>query len=155
MTDEGFSRTSKDNFHLLLSELDEEGVIKYALLPFLKDYIKKIDLTTKNTHKIIDYYINLKTVYESFYSIINTDDLMRQMDSFSEKFKEYNPREKEENISTEESQQKSEKAREKLAINDILPFLSRYKDNVKSKITELETYLAEQNQSDSDIISLI
>ena len=77
------------------------------------------------------------------------------MNYFTEKYREYNPKENEEKLSSEESQQKSDKAREKLAINDILPFLSKYKENVKSKINELENYLAEQNQSDSDIISLI
>ena len=32
MKDQGFGMNSKDNFHLLLSELDEDGVIKYGLL---------------------------------------------------------------------------------------------------------------------------
>lgn len=155
MKDHGFGMNSKDNFHLLLSELDEEGVIKYGLLPFLKDYLKKIDLTTTNTRKIIDYYINLRSVYESFYSIIKTDDLSKQNEFFSTQFKKYNPRKKGEELPTKESEKLTEKARAQLAKNDILPFIEKYQENIKAKIIELENYLEEQNQSDSDIISLI
>lgn len=155
MKDQGFGMNSKDNFHLLLSELDEEGVIKYGLLPFFKDYLNKIDLTTTNTRKIIDYFINLRSVYESFYSIIKSDDLNKQNEFFSEQFRKYNPRKKGEELPAKESEELSEKAREKLALNDILPFIEKYQENLKNKITELEDYLDEQNQSDSDIISLI
>lgn len=155
MKDQGFGMNSKDNFHLLLSELDEDGVIKYGLLPFFEDYLNKIDLTTKNTRKIIDYFINLRSIYESFYSIIKSDDLNKQSEYFSEQFRKYNPRKKGEELPAKELEELSEKAREKLALNDILPFIEKYQENLKNKITELEDYLDEQNQSDSDIISLI
>ena len=155
MKDHGFGMNSKDNFHLLLSELDEEGVIKYALIPFFKDYLDKIDLSTTNTRKIIDYFINLRSAYESFYSIIKSDDLNQQNEFFSEQFRKYNPRKKGEELPSKKSEELSEKAREKLALNDILPFIEKYQENLKNKITELENYLEEQNQSDSDIISLI
>ena len=155
MKDQGFGMNSKDNFHLLLSELDEDGVIKYGLLPFFEDYLNKIDLTTKNTRKIIDYFINLRSIYESFYSIIKSDDLNKQSEYFSEQFRKYNPRKKGEELPAKELEELSEKAREKLALNDILPFIEKYQENKKNKITELEDYLDEQNQSDSDIISLI
>ena len=155
MKDQGFGMNSKDNFHLLLSELDEEGVIKYGLLPFFKDYLKKIDLTTTNTRKIIDYFVNLRSVYESFYSIIKTDDLNKQNEFFSTQFRKYNPRKKGEELPAKESDKLSDIARDKLAIDDILPFIEQYQENIKNKMIELENYLDEQNQSDSDIISLI
>ena len=147
--------TSKDNFHLLLSELDEEGVIRFGIIPYLKQYLKKIDKNSNNSIKIIDNFINLKSVYESFYTIIKTDDLTRQMEVFSDQFRKYNPRKKGEELSAEESQKRADIAREKLAVNDISPFILGYKIHVESKIEELENYLDEQNQSDSDIISLI
>jgi predicted NACHT family NTPase len=155
MNDHSFSATSKDNFHLLLSELDEEGVIKYCILPFLKNSLKKIGKNHNNSTKIIDNYVNLKSVYESFYSIIKTDDLTKEMDFFASQFSKYNPSKKGEKLSSEDSKKQSDKAREKLALNDVLPFIIKYQENIKSKITELENYLEEQNQSDTDIISLI
>ncbi|WPR72453.1 hypothetical protein SLW70_04750 [Flavobacterium sp. NG2] len=146
---------SKDNFHLLLSELDEEGVIKYGILPFLKDYLKKVELKTINTNKIIDNFINLRSVYESFYSIIRTDDLIKKSEYFSEQFRKYNPRIEDEKNADKESEKLSEFARAKLAKEDIQPFIISYKENIKHKIIELENHLDEQNQSDTDIISLI
>lgn len=153
--DRSFGINSKDNFHLLLSELDEEGIIKYGLLPFLRDYITKVNSNATDTREIIDYFINLRSVYESFYSILKIDDLSKQNEFFSEQFKKYKPRNKNEEIGSKEAEKLSEIAREKLAKNDILPFMLTYLDNIKAKILELENYLNEQNQSDTDIISLI
>ena len=146
---------SKDNFYLLLSELDEEGVIKYGLIPYLKEYLKKLDLTTTKTRKIIDYFINLRSVYESFYGIIKNDDLVKQNHHFSQQFKKYNPRKKGEELPDKESEKKLDIARDKLAEQDILPFVKEYRKEVEKKIDQLENYLIDQNKSDSDIISLI
>jgi len=153
--DHGYGMNSKDNFHLLLSELDEEGVIKYGIIPFLKGYLKKLDLTTTDSLKIIEYYINLRSVYESFYGIIKSDDLIRQNNFFAQQFKKYYPIGLEEKLSDEERDEKGEIARVKLANNDILPYIKNYQKEINNKITQLETYLNEQNKSDSDIISLI
>jgi len=153
--DHGFGMNSKDNFYLLLSELDEEGVIKYGLIPYLKEYLKKLDLTTTKTRKIIDYFINLRSVYESFYGIIKNDDLVKQNHHFSQQFKKYNPRKKGEELPDKESEKKSDIARDKLAEQDILPFVKEYRKEVEKKIDQLENYLIDQNKSDSDIISLI
>lgn len=153
--DHGFGMNSKDNFYLLLSELDEEGVIKYGLIPYLKEYLKKLDLTTTKTRKIIDYFINLRSVYESFYGIIKNDDLVKQNHHFSQQFKKYNPRKKGEELPDKESEKKLDIARDKLAEQDILPFVKEYRKEVEKKIDQLENYLIDQNKSDSDIISLI
>jgi energy-coupling factor transporter ATP-binding protein EcfA2 len=153
--DHSFRMNSKDNFHLLLSELDEEGVIKFGIIPYLKNYIGGVNLTTRSTRKIIDYFVNLQSVYDSFSILIKSNDLSVQNSKFSKQFRKYNPREKGEELDSEESQKKSDAARAKLAKDDIKPFLKEYMPEIEKKISELEKYLEEQNRSDTDIISLI
>lgn len=153
--DHSFRMNSKDNFHLLLSELDEEGVIKFGIVPFLKNYIENIKLTTTSTKKIIEYFVNLQSIYDSFYTIINNNDLSRQSEEFSKQFRKYNPRDKDEKHHTKELEKKSDLARAKLAKEDIKPFLKEYIPEIKNKIIELENYLDQQNKSDTDIISMI
>lgn len=153
--DHSFRMNSKDNFHLLISELDEEGVIKFGIVPFLKNYIENIKLTTTSTKKIIEYFVNLQSIYDSFYTIINNNDLSRQSEEFSKQFRKYNPRDKDDKHHTKELEKKSDLARAKLAKEDIKPFLKEYIPEIKNKIIELENYLDQQNKSDTDIISMI
>ncbi|HCQ75316.1 MAG TPA: hypothetical protein DIV44_00765, partial [Leeuwenhoekiella sp.] len=153
--DRGFRMNSKDNFHLLLSELDEEGVIKYALVPFLESFKRKLQLTKMTYKTIIERFVQLETFYSSFFPVLKEDGLMKQNHLFSEKFREYHPRKKGENVGSKEWEAKSEKAREKLAINDIKPFLEGFKQKIEDKVIELNTYLELRNKSDNDIISLI
>lgn len=153
--DDGYRMNSKDNFHLLLSELDEEGVIKFALIPFLNNFRRTLQLTKMKYETIIDRFIQLENFYSSFYPVLKEDELMKQNLLYSEKFDIYHPREEGEEVGSEEWEVKAEEAREKLALNDIKPFLESYKNQLKNKVTELELYLEQQNNSDSDIISLI
>ena len=141
MNDRGFRMNSKDNFHLLLSELDEEGVIKYALIPFLESFRRKLQLTKMNYKTIIDRFVQLETFYSSFFPVLKEDGLMKQNHLFSEKFREYNPRKKGENVGSKEWEAKAEKAREKLAMNDVKSFLEDFKPKIEGKIIELKTYL--------------
>jgi GTPase SAR1 family protein len=153
--DRSFRMNSKDNFHLLLSELDEVGVIRFGIIPFLKAYLEKINLKTTSTKKIIAYFINLQNVYESFHSVVKCTELSIQNEEFSKKFIKYNPRKKGEKIPSKERESQSDVARAKLAKEDIKPFLTAYIPKVENKILELESYLEEQDNSDTDIISLI
>ena len=154
-SDRSFRMNSKDNFHLLLSELDEEGVIKFALIPSLESFKRKLQLTKMTYKTIIDRFVQLETFYSSFYPVLKEDELMKQNILYSEKFREYHPRKKGGEVGSKEWEEQSEKAREKLAINDMKPFLESYKEKIEDKIHELKTYLEEQNKSDNDIISLI
>ncbi|WP_461487411.1 NACHT domain-containing protein [Pedobacter sp.] len=153
--DRGYRINSKDNFHLILSELDEEGVIKFAIIPFLENYKRKLQLSKMVYKTIIDRFVQLETFYSSFYPILKEGELMRQNNLYSEKFREYHPKKNEEKIGTKEWEEQNEKAREKLANKDIKPFLENYKEKIEEKIFELKSYLDQQNKSDNDIISLI
>ncbi len=153
--DRGFRMNSKDNFHLLLSELDEEGVIKYAIIPFLESFKRRLQLSKMNFKTIIERFVQLETFYSSFYPVLKEEELMKQNHLYSERFLEYHPKKKGEDIGSEEWNKKSEKAREKLANNDIRPFLESFKKKIDDKTSELKSYLEQQNKSDSDIISLI
>jgi len=153
--DRSFRMNSKDNFHLLLSELDEEGVIKFALIPFLEGFKRKLQLSKMTYKTVIDRFVQLETFYSSFFPVLKENELMKQNHLFSEKFREYHPRKKGEKVGSKEWEAKSEKAREKLAINDVIPFLESYKHKIEEKTQELKAHLEEQNKSDNDIISMI
>ncbi|UTW66226.1 NACHT domain-containing protein [bacterium SCSIO 12643] len=153
--DRTFIMNSNDNFHLLLSELDEVGIIRFGVIPYLKSYLDSINIKTTSTKKIITYFINLQNVYESFYSVIKCNELSIQNEEFSKLFRKYNPMKKGEKHSSKEGRKRSDVARAKLAKEDIKPFLKTYIPKIKDKIQELESYLEEQDNSDTDIISLI
>lgn len=153
--DRSFRMNSKDNFHLLLSELDEEGVIRFALIPFLEGFKRRLQLSKMTYKTVIDRFVQLETFFSSFYPVLKENTLMKQNHEFSKKFQKYRPEKKDDKIGTKEWDKKLDKAREKLALNDIKPFLETYKEQITTKITELKSHLEIQNKSDSDIISLI
>ncbi len=146
---------SKDNFHLILSELDEEGIIKFAIIPFLESYKRKLQLSKMTYKTIIERFVQLETFYSSFSSVLKESELMKQNHLYSKKFSEYHPEKNEEKFASKEWEEQAELARKKLAINDIKPFLENFKKEIVEKISELNTYLEQQNKSDSDIISMI
>lgn len=154
-----FRMNSRDNFHLLLSELDEEGVIRYGLIPYLRSYINEINLNTNNKEDIIDYFISLHNVYDSFGVIIKSNDLLKQNQQFTKDYSKYNPprkaRKNDKSISQKEVEKKSDNARQELAMRNIKPFLENYISKIEFKILELENYLDDKNQSDTDIVNLI
>lgn len=151
----GFRMNSKDNFHLILSELDEEGVIKYAIIPYLENFKRRLQTSKMVYNTIIDRFVQLENFYSSFWTILKDNELVEKNVLFSEKYRKYNPIKKERELGKNEWEEKSEKAREKLAINDIKPFLDSYKEKIGEKIVNLQAYLEAQNKSDNDIISLI
>jgi hypothetical protein len=69
-----FSHSSKDNFYLLLSELDQVNVIKYALTPNFENFIKTKNITKYKRKTIIDTFLILNQLFSLFEYILKYDD---------------------------------------------------------------------------------
>lgn len=149
-----FRMNSSDNFHLLLSELDENGVIEFALIPYFKSYVSDLDFEKVEWKGIVDLFLDLEAIYESFYSILKTNDLKEQNQEFSKIYDDYN-KGKGKKLKGKAQEKRRELARKRLALEEIKPFLESYKSKLIEKGIELEKYLEDQEKSDSDIIALI
>jgi len=51
-----FNQASRDNFHLLISELDDRGVIRFALIPYFEQFIAETDPDEKDYKTIISNF---------------------------------------------------------------------------------------------------
>jgi GTPase SAR1 family protein len=149
-----FRATSKDNFHLLLSELDEAGVIKFGLIPYFDSCLKNYIKPKKTYTEIIEDFGSLHSVFESFNYILKTNELSLFEDQLNTKFRSAISEHGKKGYGTEYDE-KIEIEREKLAIADIKPFIKKYLPKLTKLKDDLNQYLLNQNKSDSDIISLI
>ncbi len=151
-----FRVSAKDNFHLLLSELDELGVIKFGLIPFFKKFIKILEQDQDQSHdKTINNFLTIHSIFQSFNYILKSDEFNNFHDNLNQKFEEYHTGNRELEIGTDEYEIKMEQARKKLAENDIKPFLDKLSPKLLKKSDELNDYLQNENNSDTEIISLI
>lgn len=150
-----FGQTSRDNFHLLLSELDEKSVITHAIIPYFEKFITEFKIDDKNYNDIIDKFISINSVFEAFNYILKDHDTFIAHENFNSKFHSYmNPNGKE--IADEKEREKLVEAnRKKLALVDIKPYLESFVPNLEIKKQQLKDYLANENKTDSEIISLI
>ncbi|QYS89687.1 NACHT domain-containing protein [Flavobacterium davisii] len=151
-----FLHSSKDNFYLLLSELDQINVIKYALIPYFENFIKTKNINKYKHKTIIDTFLNLNQIFDSFEYVLKCDDFKNANELFNEKFNIYGEEINKENIKDEKLLEKKFNERlEKLAYNDIKPFLVEYKTKLEIIKNNLEEYLINENNSDNDIVSII
>ena len=152
-----YRQSSRDNFHLLLSELDDRNVIKYAIIPYFEKYANEINLEEKRSDLIIDNFLVLHNVFETFEYILKSDETVKANEHFSRKFQEYRKDEKE--LAGKTDRVKMEKIttayREKLAFEEILPFLTGFVSELEIKKQKLFKYLISENNSDSEIVALI
>jgi hypothetical protein len=161
LTDEKqFGRTSRDNFHLLLSELDEKSVIKYAIIPYFDHYISSFKLDVNNYNAIIASFISLHSIFEAFNYLLKDQRMNDAKATFDRQFELYTNAAPPEKIDkkargTKEKERMIEFSREKLAENHILPFLKDFLPKLKEKNQELIAYLANENKIDNEFISLI
>jgi hypothetical protein len=159
------TRSSKDNFHLLLSEIDEFGVIKYALIPYFEKYINDFNTGDSNHKTVIDNFVSIRSVYDTFSLILKSNETIDADQHFSKQFHMY--RERRRNQLEQEMQNLPEKknrviedkfleeSRIELALNDIKPFLDKFLPVLVQKKKALEAYLINESNIDSEIISLI
>lgn len=150
-----YRQTSRDNFHLLLSELDEKCVIKHGLIPYFEKYINEINLEETNFNVIIDNFITLHAVFEAFIFILKSNDTSNAHAHFNKQFGTYRHNSREENISEKEREKNMIENRKKLAIEEIKPFLISFVPILKDKKEELTNFLINENNSDSEIVSII
>lgn len=150
-----FRQTSRDNFHLLLSELDDKNVIKYALIPYFEKYINELNLEEKKYKVIIDSFLSLHSVFEAFSFILKSNEITDANEQFNKQFRNYHEKELESKPGSKEWEKKIESYREKLAFEDINPFLKSFIPKLKIKKQELTDYLINESNSDSEIVSLI
>lgn len=152
-----FRQTSRDNFHLLLSELDDKNVIKHALIPYFERYISEVNLEEQNFKVIIDNFVTLHSVFEAFGYILKSNETISANEHFIRQFHTYRQNEKEANdkIEAEIFNKKIEEYRQKLAFEEILPFLKSFIPKLEEKKKELTEYLINESNSDSEIVSLI
>jgi GTPase SAR1 family protein len=150
-----FRQTSRDNFHLLLSELDEKSVITHAIIPYFDKFITEFKIDEKNYKDIIDKFISINSVFEAFNYILKDNDTYNAHENFNSKFHSYmNPDWKE--ITDEKEREKLVGVnRKKLAIVDIKPYLESFVPKLEIKKQQLIDYLTNENKTDSEIISLI
>ena len=150
-----FRKTSRDNFHFLLSELDEKSVITHAIIPYFDKFITEFKIDEKKYKDIIDKFISINSVFEAFNYILKDNQTFNAHENFNMKFQSYmNPNGK--LISDEKEREKlTEQYRKKLALFDIKPFLESFVPNLEIKKQQLKDYLANENKTDSEIISLI
>lgn len=146
-----FSHSSKDNFYLLLSELDQINVIKYALIPYFENFIKTKNINKYKRKTIIDTFLTLNQVFNSFEYILKCDDFKNANMHFDERFNFYGTEIKDKKISGKLHDERLEK----LAINDIKPFLLEFKPKLEIIKNKLNEYLISENNSDNDIVSII
>ena len=145
-----YRQTAQDNFHLLLSELDEKGVIEYILIPYFTKYIKEINLESSDSKSTIDTFLVLKVVFDAFGFILKCNDLNDANQHFNEQFRSYRLG----NTSTVHDTKIEDSNREKLVNEEIKPFLKNYMPELSEIKRKLEEYLINENKSDNDIISL-
>ena len=150
-----FRQTSRDNFHLLLSELDDKNVIKYALIPYFEKYISELNLEEKKYEVIIDNFLSLHSVFEAFSFILKSNETFDANEQFSKQFLNYSENEIRDKAGSKEWEKKMDSYREKLAFDDINPFLKSFIPKLEKKKQELTDYLINESNSDSEIVSLI
>lgn len=162
---------SYDNFYLLLSELDEKNVIKYIVIDTLEESIHKIQNVNEVDYMtIISWFSLLKSLCSSFYQFIPIKEIPQAEIRFNKVFNEYMITEDKRLNSETETEPKSklirkkrdkygeqvwEFARQKLAMNDIAPFLRQIQPVLINHKNNLTSYLNSESQIESDIISLI
>lgn len=147
-----YRQTAQDNFHLLLSELDEKSVIEYILIPYFTKYINETNLQSTDIKSIIDNFLILKSVFDAFNFILNTNDLNIANQLFNEKFRSY--RKAKFDVEETENEKIRDINRERLVNEEIRPFLQKYIPKLSKKKKELEEFLINENKSDNDIISI-
>ena len=150
-----FRQTSRDNFHLLLSELDDKNVIKYAIIPFFEKFINEINLEEKNYKVIIHNFLSLHSVFEAFSFILKSNETFDAYEIFNKQFQNYRQKELNGMVESKEWEKKIDTYREKLAFEYITPFLKSFIPKLEKKKQELNDYLINESKSDSEIVSLI
>ncbi len=153
--DKSFRHTFRDNFHLLLSELDEKNVIRHALIPFFESYINILSNDTTNYEEIISRFVILDQVFGAFCYILKDNDTTQMMNYFNEQFRKYHKKAPTKDETEEERMKTLRSARRLVAENDIKPFLNNYIQTLEQKKEKLEKYLRQKNNTDFEIISLI
>jgi hypothetical protein len=150
-----FRQTSRDNFHLLLSELDEKSVITHAIIPYFEKFITEFKIDENSYKDIIDKFISIHSVFEAFNYILKDNDTYNSNENFKSKFHSYmNPDWKE--ITDDKEREKLVEAnRKKLALVEIKPYLESFVPKLEIKKQQLIDYLTNENKTDSEIISLI
>jgi hypothetical protein len=146
------NQPSRDNFHLLLSELDDRGVIRFGLVPYFEHYVAETDPDETDYKQIITSFRALYNVFEAFAFILNSRDTFEANERFNSTFHGY----KEKTASKKaNSTSEFELRRSRLALEVISPFIKDFIPIIQSKRAELLNYLENQSSIDSDIVSLI
>jgi GTPase SAR1 family protein len=150
-----FRQTSRDNFHLLLAELDEKGVIEYALIPYFEKFITETKPEEMSFEDVIESFVTLNSVFDSFSYILESEETIDAHLDFDKKFHSYLYTEGRERADTKLEEKKMKECRRKLADSDIRPFLKNFIPILINKKQGLHDYLINENKTDSEIISLI
>lgn len=150
-----FRLTSRDNFHLLLSELDDKNVIKYALIPYFEKYILNTNLNDSNYQSIIDTFLTLHAVFEAFGFILKSNETEIANQHFSKQFHSYTSTITDEKVGSKEREKEMNLHSKRLAFEEIQPFLKTFMPQLEIKKEALKEFLINENNTDSEIVSLI
>jgi len=130
-------------------------VIKHALIPYFDNYISGFTLDINNYKSIIDNFISLNSVFEAFDYILKNQETYKAHEIFDRQFRSYMHPDETDKINSKEREKRIETSREKLARNDIKPFLEEFLPKLEIQKQQLIDYLTIENNSDNEIISLI
>lgn len=152
--EDSFARraSSRTNFHNILSELDTKIVTRYIIIPFLNDFKNKIESLVAYTYiQLIHLFSNIQVFYDNFDFILNRPEINKASNKNS-KWQTVALLQEIYVSSNVTSLTKQQKQQVQLSI---IPFLTKYYDEVGRIITFLENQLKEDNKADQEIIALI
>lgn len=114
-----------------------------------------MNLEEKKYKVIIDNFLSLHSVFEAFSFILKSNETFDANEKFSKQFHNYSQNEQNEKAGSKEWEKKIDSYREKLAFEDINPFLKSFVSKLEKKKQELTDYLINESNIDSEIVSLI
>ncbi len=155
-----FPASARENFYLLICELDEKAVINYAVIPYLLNFENETDFNSLDYKKIIEYFVNINSFYQAFNSILKSQITFEANRKFNSEFHRYTAQakssyERKELRGLDKKNNIDEDCRKKLAMTNIKPFLKELLSEASTRRKSLEEYLISESETDSQIISII
>lgn len=139
-----------ENFYNILSELDTKYVIKYIIIPFLTKF-KEIKFSSDTSyHEVIELFYILQMFYSSFHYILDRSDINKISNNHIRSVLDLN-------ISLLEIRSDAKltnRQRQNIQLT-LIPFFSKYNNEIIKIVELLEYKLNEENRVDQDIIKIV
>ena len=139
----------RENFYNILSELDTKHVIKYIVIPFLTKF-KDIKFSSDTSYQeITGLFYTLQMFYSSFHYVLDRNDINEISNNHIKSVLDLN-------ISLLEVRNVKLSIRQRQNIQlTLVPFFSKYNNEIMKIVELLEYKLKEENRTDLDIIKIV